>query len=57
MLTPKLLWAQIKAECKAYFDWELAHESCEAFVDALQITKVNQKLNTFPEFLSRDIFI
>jgi protein TIF31 len=40
MLTPKLLWAQIKGECKAYFDWELVQESCEAFIETLQITKV-----------------
>ncbi|XP_023320484.1 clustered mitochondria protein homolog [Eurytemora carolleeae] len=40
MLTPKLLWAQIRTECKAYFDWELVQDSCEAFVEALQITKV-----------------
>jgi len=39
-LSPKSLWAQIKAECKAYFDWELAQDSMETFLDALQITKV-----------------
>lgn len=46
MLTPKLLWAQIQAECKAYYDWELVHESCDAFVEALHITKVTGTLNT-----------
>merc|ERR1719481_1844515 len=39
-LTPKSLWAQIKSECKAYFDWELTHDSMEAFVESLRITKV-----------------
>merc|ERR1719289_774325 len=34
------LWAQIKTECKAYFDWELSHDSMEAFVDHYQITKM-----------------
>merc|ERR1719348_1726389 len=32
-LTPKSLWSQIRTECKAYFDWELTHESMEAFVE------------------------
>jgi len=40
MLTPKVLWTQIQAECKAYFDWELAQESSEEFVEALRITKM-----------------
>jgi len=39
-LSPKSLWAQIKSECKAYYDWELTHDSMEAFIEALQITKV-----------------
>merc|ERR1719495_2404601 len=34
------LWTQIKTECKAYFDWELSHDSMEAFVDHYQITKM-----------------
>jgi len=38
-LTPKTLWDQIKKECKAYFDWELQPESCEAFVQKFLITK------------------
>ena len=39
-LTPETLWDQVKRECKAYFDWELAQESCGAFVEKFQITKV-----------------
>jgi len=39
-LTPKLLWTKVQSECKAYFDWELTHESSDAFVEALNITKV-----------------
>merc|ERR1719495_3004788 len=34
------LWTQIKTECKAYFDWELSHDSMEALVDHYQITKM-----------------
>jgi hypothetical protein len=29
---------------KAYFDWELVAESCEAFVETLQISKVKDPL-------------
>jgi len=39
-LTPETLWDQVKRECKAYFDWELAQESCGAFVEKFQITKM-----------------
>lgn len=39
-MTPKLLWSQLKKECKAYFDWELESDSCDSFVEQLQISKV-----------------
>jgi len=40
-LTPKTLWAQIKAEAKAYFDWNLPVESVDAFVELIKLSKTS----------------
>jgi len=39
-LTPKALWAQVKNECKSYYDWDLSMDSIDALTETLSITKV-----------------
>jgi hypothetical protein len=49
---------------KAYFDWELVADSCEAFVETLQISKVKDPLliyyfswlSCFPVSVSKEFF-
>ena len=38
-ITPKSLWAQVKAECKAYYDWDLPVNSIDGFVETFTIAK------------------
>merc|ERR1712002_1363797 len=40
-LTPKSLWAQIKAEAKSYFDWNLTADGIDAFVEMINLNKLN----------------
>merc|ERR1712142_726870 len=39
-LTPKSLWAQIKAEAKSYFDWNLTADGIDAFVEMINLNKI-----------------
>jgi len=39
-ITPKSLWGQVKAECKAYYDWDLPVEAIDGFVETFSISKV-----------------
>ncbi|XP_043273168.1 clustered mitochondria protein homolog [Venturia canescens] len=41
-LTPKLLWQQIKADLKAYYDWETpAPESLDAMIEHFHLQKIS----------------
>jgi hypothetical protein len=40
-LTPKSLWAQIKAELKSYYDWDLQSDSLESMVEQFNLQKIS----------------
>lgn len=40
-LTPKSLWAQIKSEIKAYYDWELVTDNIEQTCSQYSLQRIS----------------